>query len=232
MISRNQPLRHQVCARKNSDYWAECWLFFSESQRKDIKMIKGSEVRIADYPIDTLFLDRWSPRAMTGETIPQQELMVLFEAARWAPSSYNNQPWRILYARRDSEHWPLFFDLLVEFNQGWAKNAAALLLFISKTTFDMNGEPSVTHSFDTGAAWENLALQGWLKGLVVHGMQGFDFDRARTALNIPEAYSVDAMAAVGRPGDPSVLPAELRDREWPSDRRKLEQTICEGPFCF
>jgi nitroreductase len=195
-------------------------------------MIKGSEKRKADYPIDQLFLDRWSPRAMTGEAVSQEDLMVLFEAARWAPSSYNNQPWRILYARRDSEHWPLFFDLLVEFNQNWAKNAAALLLFISKTTFDMNGEPSVTHSFDTGAAWENLALQGWLKGLVVHGMQGFDFDRARTALNIPEGYSVDAMVAVGKPGDPSVLPTELRERESPSDRRKLELSICEGPFCF
>jgi hypothetical protein len=126
----------------------------------------------------------------------------------------------------------LFFDLLVEFNQSWAKNAAALLLFISKNTFDMNGEPSITHSFDTGAAWENLALQGWLKGLVVHGMQGFDFDRARTALNVPEGFDVEAMAAVGKPADASVLSEALREREAPSDRRKLDQTICEGPFCF
>ena len=86
-------------------------------------MIKGSDMRRADHLIEPLFLDRWSPRAMTGETISQEELMVLFEAARWAPSSYNNQPWRILYARRDSEHWQLFFDLLVEFNQSWAKSA-------------------------------------------------------------------------------------------------------------
>lgn len=195
-------------------------------------MIKGSEKRQADHPIDKVFLDRWSPRAMSGETISQAELMVLFEAARWAPSSYNNQSWRILYARRDSEHWQLFFDLLVEFNQTWAKNAAALLLFISKTTFDMNGEPSITHSFDTGAAWENLALQGWLKGLVVHGMQGFDYERARTALKIPEGFQVEAMAAVGKPADPATLPDDLRAKEAPSDRRKLEQTICEGPFCF
>jgi nitroreductase len=144
-------------------------------------MIKGSEKRKADHPIDKIFLDRWSPRAMTGEAVSQEDLMTLFEAARWAPSSYNNQPWRILYARRDTQHWPLFFDLLVEFNQSWAKNAGALVLFISRTHFDFNGEPAVTHSFDTGAAWENLALQGWLKGLVVHGMQGFDYDRARTA---------------------------------------------------
>ena len=75
-------------------------------------MIKGSEIRRADHPIDNLFIDRWSPRAMSGEAIEEADLMVLFEAARWAPSSFNNQPWRILYARRDSEHWPLFFDLL------------------------------------------------------------------------------------------------------------------------
>src|SRR4029079_10173110 len=112
-----------------------------------------------------LFLDRWSPRAMSGEEISEAALMVLFEAARWAPSSYNNQPWRILYARRDTEHWPRFFNLMVEFNQSWTSTAAALVVFISKTHFDFNGEPAVTHSFDTGAAWENLALQGSLKGL-------------------------------------------------------------------
>jgi nitroreductase len=195
-------------------------------------MIKGSEKRKADHPIDNLFLDRWSPRAMSGEAVSQEELMVLFEAARWAPSSYNNQPWRFLYAHRDTEHWQTFFDLLVEFNQSWAKNAGVLVLFISKNTFDMNGEPSVTHSFDTGAAWENLALQGWSSGLVVHGMQGFDFERARTSLNIPEGFHVNAMAAIGKPGDISALPEGLKERESPSDRRKLDQTICEGPFCF
>lgn len=195
-------------------------------------MINGSEKRKADHPVDKLFLDRWSPRAMTGEAVSQEDLMVLFEAARWAPSSYNNQPWRLLYAHRDSKHWPLFFDLLVEFNQDWAKNAGALVLLISKTHFDFNGEPSVTHSFDTGAAWENLALQGWLKGFVVHGMQGFDYERARTTLNIPEGFQVEAMVAIGKPADPATLSDDLRGKEAPSDRRQLEQTICEGPFCF
>ena len=195
-------------------------------------MIKGSEKRKADNPIDKLFLDRWSPRAMTGEAIPQEELMVLFEAARWAPSSYNAQPWRMLYAHRDSEHWPLFFNLLVKFNQSWAKDAGVLVLFISRTHFDFNGEPAVTHSFDTGAAWENLALQGWLRGLVAHGMQGFDYERARTELDIPEGFQVEAMAAIGKPADSSTLSADLREKEAPSDRRPLEQTICEGPFCF
>lgn len=195
-------------------------------------MIKGSEVRKATHPVDNLFLDRWSPRAMTGEPIAREDLMTLFEAARWAPSSFNNQPWRMLYAHRDTEQWPLFLDLLVEFNQSWARNAGALVLFISKTVFDKNGEPSVTHSFDTGSAWENFALQGWLKGLVVHGMQGFDYARARSQLNIPETYKVEAMVAVGKPSEAETLPPELREREAPSDRRPLDQTICEGRFCF
>lgn len=200
--------------------------------RKEKLMIKGSEKRTPDHPVDRIFLDRWSPRAMSGEPIPREELMILFEAARWAPSSYNNQPWRILYGLRDTEHWKLFFDLLVEGNQIWAKNAGALLLFISKTTFDRNEKPSITHTYDTGAAWENLALQGSLKGYVVHGMQGFDSERARTALNVPEVFQVEAMAAVGLPASPEVLPEKLQQVEAPSDRRKLEQTICEGPFCF
>ena len=193
-------------------------------------MIKGSEKRRADHPIDELFLDRWSPRAMTGEPIPDEELMVLFEAARWAPSSFNNQPWRILYARRDTEHWATFLDLLVESNQAWASNAAALLLFVSKTTFDRNGKPARTHSFDAGSAWENLALQASLRGVVAHGMQGFDYDRARTALDIPDEYQVEAMVAVGRPGPRESLPEKLQAVESPNDRRPLAQTICEGPF--
>jgi len=193
-------------------------------------MIKGSDKRHADHPVDLLFLDRWSPRAMTGEGIPEEELLVLFEAARWAPSSGNNQPWRILYARRESEYWPMFFELLVESNKVWARNAAALLLFISKTTFDYNGEPYPTHSYDTGAAWENLALQGFLKGYAVHGMQGFDYDRARTTLNIPDGFRVEAMAAIGKPGEKENLPEKLQKRESPNERRSLAQTICEGPF--
>ena len=195
-------------------------------------MIEGSEVRKADHPIEELFLDRWSPRAMSGGSVSAEELMTLFEAARWAPSSYNNQPWRILYARRDTEHWPVFFGLLVEGNQAWAKDAAALLLFVSKETFDFNGRPYPTHSFDTGAAWENLALQATLKGLITHGMQGFDYERARTELNIPEGFRVEAMIAVGRPGDPASLPEKMREMEAPSGRKQLSEITCEGSFNF
>lgn len=193
-------------------------------------MEKGSEKRHAAYPIDKIFLDRWSPRAMSGETIAEEDLMVIFEAARWAPSAYNNQPWRILYARRDGGHWALFQSLLVEANRTWADKAAALLLFVSKTTFDHNGKPARTHSYDTGAAWENLALQATLRGYVIHGMQGFDYERARAELGIPDDYQVEAMAAVGRPGAKEALPEKLQTIETPNDRRPLAQSVCEGAF--
>ncbi len=193
-------------------------------------MITASRHRHPEYPVEDLFPNRWSPRAMSGESIPESELMILFEAARWAPSSNNNQPWRILYARRETPHWPMFLNLLVDANHIWAQHAAALLVFISKTTFDHNGKSSVTHSFDTGAAWENLALQGSLKGYVVHGMQGFSYTRAKTELAIPDDFVVEAMAAVGKPGRLDTLPEDLQKREMPNGRKPLAEIICEGPF--
>lgn len=184
------------------------------------------------YPCDLLFVNRWSPRAMSGEPLTEAELMTLFEAARWAPSCFNNQPWRFLYARREREHWSVFFSLLGEGNQAWCKRAAALIVVISKTTFDHSGKFSPTHSYDTGAAWENLALQGSIMGLVIHGMAGFDHDRARSELEVPEGYTVEAMIAVGRPGDKNDLPEDRRAKEKPSLRKPLSELVCEGPFDF
>jgi len=195
-----------------------------------MKLINGSAVRKPDHPIEPILLDRWSPRAMSGEEIPQEELMRLFEAARWAPSSFNAQQWRALYARRDTGHWQTFFDLLVDANKAWAKNAAVLILFISRRFFDHNNERSVTHSYDCGAAWENFALQGCRQGLVVHGMEGFDYERARKELRIPDEFQVEAMAAVGKPGSKESLPEKLRRRESPNERRKLSESVFEGPF--
>jgi nitroreductase len=192
-------------------------------------MTKGSDVRTADHPIDSLFLDRWSPRAMSGESIDERELLTLFEAARWAPSSGNSQPWRFLYARRDTPHWPVFFDLLAEGNKTWCHNGAALVVFISRQVTE-NGRRLVTHSYDTGAAWLSLALQGWLKGLVVHGMAGFDYARARQALSVPDDFTVEAMACIGRHGRKEDLPEQHRVRESPGSRRPLSETVFEGPF--
>lgn len=142
-------------------------------------MINALEVRKADYPIESLFLKRWSPRAMTGEPFNDKEIMTLFEAARWAPSTYNEQEWRFLYARRDTPQWPLIFDLLVEGNKMWCKDAAILVVIVSHKVFSLNQKPNPVHLFDVGAAYENIALQGAAMNLVVHGMQGFDFAKAR-----------------------------------------------------
>ena len=195
-------------------------------------MIKGSDIRQPDHPIATLFLDRWSPRAMSGEPVTGEELMRLFEAARWAPSASNTQPWRMLYAHRDTAHWPLFFDLLVERNQLWCRNAAVLVLFVSKRTNVKTGKPMLTHTYDTGAAWACFALQGVMNGLVIHGMRGFDAARARETLGLPEDFDVEAMAAVGRPGRTEDLPDLFHAGETPNSRRPLAETVCEGPFAF
>jgi nitroreductase len=193
-------------------------------------VIKGSDVRVPEHPIAPLFLDRWSPRAMSGEPIDLAELMRLFEAARWAPSSANSQPWRMLFARRDTPEWPLFFDLLTDSNKIWCVRAAALVLFISKTIHEKTGKPSITNSYVTGASWENFALQGVVSGLVVHGMQGFDYARAREVLRIPEEFRVEAMGAVGRPGRTEDLPEHLRDRDVPNGRKPLAELVCEGVY--
>lgn len=191
--------------------------------------MKISEFRKPEYNVNEIFFNRWSPRAMSGEEITEAALFPLLEAARWAPSSNNNQPWRFLYARRNTQHWDTFFNLLAETNQIWAKYAAVLLVVISKTTFD-SGKPSRTHSYDTGAAWGNLALQGSLAGLVVHGMQGFDYDKAKEVLRVPDDYSVEAMIAVGKPGNKEDLPAYLQEREVPSARKRLNEIAMEGNY--
>lgn len=189
-----------------------------------------NQYRKPEYDVDEIFFNRWSPRAMSGEEISEDELMTLFEAAKWAPSSFNNQPWRFLYARRNTENWLPFFNLLAEFNQAWAKNASALIVITSKKTFEHNGKPARTHSFDAGAAWQNLALQGSARGLGVHGMQGFDYDKAREVLNVPDDCEVEAMVAVGKPGNKEELPEKLREREFPSARKKLSEIVFEGMF--
>ena len=186
--------------------------------------------RTKAHGADDLFVNRWSPRAMSGETVELRTLHTLFEAARWAPSSNNNQPWRFLFARRETDLWPTFFGLLNEGNRLWAVNAAALVVVISKTTFDYNDKPARTHSFDAGAAWENLALQGSFLGLVVHGMQGFDYEQARVLLKIPGIFQVEAMIAIGRPGRKEALPEHLQEREFPSPRKPLAELVAEGPY--
>ncbi len=192
----------------------------------------GRENRSPDHQIELLFIDRWSPRAMSGAPLEDSDLMKLFEAARWAPSTYNEQEWRFLYARRDTPNWPAFFGLLVEANQAWCDRAAVLMVVLSHKVFTRDGKPNPVHSFDTGAAFENLALQGASMGLVVHGMAGFDRGKARATLGVPDDYEIEAMVAVGHPGDPAELPAQLQAREQPSRRNAIAEFTREGKFAF
>ncbi len=189
-----------------------------------------TQSRQTEFPIEAIFTKRWSPRAMSGKAIDIKELDSLFEAARWAPSSFNNQPWRFVYALRDTSNWEKFLNLLVPFNQTWAKNASALVVIVSKNTFDHNGEPMPTHSFDTGSAWQNLSLEGSARGLVVHGMGGFDYAKAKTELAIPDGYTVEAMAAIGQVGALDVLPEQMQKGEVPSQRKPLKDIVFEGQF--
>jgi nitroreductase len=192
------------------------------------------EGRTADHDIDPIFLRRWSPRAFTGAEIPESTLLRIFEAARWAPSSYNSQPWRFLYARRDTPQWPTFLGLLGEFNQSWAKNAAVLIVVLSKTTMRPPGRdadiPSHSHSFDAGAAWANLALQATALGWHAHGMVGFDIPRTAVELRVPEGYRIEAAIAIGQQGDKATLPEALQARESPNSRDPVSSFAFEGAF--
>ena len=186
--------------------------------------------RTSEYSINPLILSRWSPRSMTGEELGDDDIMSLFEAARWAPSSFNNQPWRFIYAKRNTEHWDRLFNLLVDVNKTWAKNAALLTVVISRKNFEFNEKPARTHQFDTGSAWENLALEASSRGIVAHGMQGFDYEKAKTELGIPADFEVMAMIAIGKRGPKENLPTELQDKEKPNDRKALKDIIMEGTY--
>jgi nitroreductase len=195
-----------------------------------------SSKRSAEFAIDPIFIDRWSPRAFTGETIDENTLFTLFEAARWAPSAGNSQPWRFIYALKDSANWPSFFGLLNENNQRWAANASALVVLVSKTTHVRSGEtepsPLRNHSFDSGAAWANLALQALHSGWRTHAMGGFNRDKARDVLSVPQGYNVEVAIAIGRQAQLSSLPPDLQEREQPNQRRPLGKFVAEGRFAF
>ena len=184
--------------------------------------------RIADYAINEQFINRWSPRAFTAEPISEDILLSFLEAARWAPSAYNSQPWRFLYARRDTPNWERYLELLVPFNRSWAQQASALVLIISKTSFD--DKPALWHTFDTASPWGHLALQASISGWHTHGMAGFDQELARKELKIPEGYDLHAMVAIGKLGDKATLAEALQAREVPSPRRPLSELAAEGDF--
>ena len=188
------------------------------------------KTRSTTHEINSLIINRWSPRSFMPEEISDKELFSLFEAARWAPSSSNSQPWRFIYAKRNSKNWNDLFNLLVDFNKQWCANASVLIVIVSRKNFEHNGQPSITHQFDTGSAWENLAIQAVSQGLITHAMAGFDYEKTRKDLAVPADYEVVAMIAIGKRGPKEKLSPELQAREIPNTRKPLSEIVMEGKF--
>ncbi len=197
--------------------------------------MKTLDVRIANHPIMPLILERWSTRAFDPSAeVSYEQLAILFEAARWAPSAFNQQPWHFIFSLRDGRGWEGIRDLLIPFNRSWASSASALICVCSE--IDAPGKqpgerfPSYSHSFDSGAAWALLALQAQRLGLNTHAMSGFDIDRAGAILRLPANLKPEAIIALGRAVDPCNLPEELRKREVPSNRKPIEDFVYEANF--
>lgn len=187
---------------------------------------------LRQFPIHDLLARRWSPRAFDERLVDPKLLQSLLEAARWAPSSNNEQPWRFIVASKQHEtDWNRLFECLAEGNRRWAVRAPVLILSVASLHFEDDGKPN-RHAFhDTGLATENLVLQATAQGLIAHQMAGFDVEKARTDLRVPAGYEPVAMIAVGYPGDPTVLPERLRARELqPRIRRPIGEWAFLGQW--
>ncbi|ENH98093.1 nitroreductase [Gracilibacillus halophilus YIM-C55.5] len=185
--------------------------------------INVQDYRKADYAIDDMFLQRWSPRAFSDEEIDEETLMSVLEAARWAPSGSNKQPWHFVIARNQEDR-ERFQSFIMDGNRVWCDKAPAYVLILS------DREAGGSHAFDAGTAWGFLSLQAMKKGLITHAMGGFHKDQAREELGIPEKYDVHAVIAIGYQDEMEKLDEQLQEREKPSDRRKLADSLTEGTF--
>ncbi|TGX54669.1 nitroreductase [Sphingomonas gei] len=186
--------------------------------------------RTPDHPVEPLFVDRWSPRSFTGEPVPDAVLASAFEAARWAPSASNVQPWRFLIARHGDAHWETFVSLLAPRNALWASRASALIVVLSELKLERRGAivDNHSHSFDTGAAWTNFAHQALLLGWHTHGIGGFDREAARERLAVPADFAIETVVALGRQGALDTLHADFHAGESPSTRRPITESVFAG----
>jgi nitroreductase len=185
-----------------------------------------------DHPIHDLIRARWSPRAFSDQHVSDETLRSLFEAARWAPSSNNEQPWAFLVSRKgEGANHEKMLSTLVEFNQSWAKNAPVLVIAVSQLAFAKNGTPNRNAFYDTGAAVALLSIEATAQGLFVHQMAGFDPQKAREAFLIPEGWEAISAFTIGHPGDPASLPEKLREREHaPRARKPLSDFVMSGKW--
>ncbi|RMG75041.1 MAG: nitroreductase [Bacteroidetes bacterium] len=178
------------------------------------------------HPIHELLAERWSPRAFDpARAIREAEVKQLFEAARWAPSSFNGQPWRYLYAHRGAESFSKLLGVLSPFNQAWAAQAGLLILGVAKTSVEGREAPNAYARYDLGAANFALTVQAQAMGLYVHQMAGFDRAQAREAFGIPADHDPVVVLAVGGLGDPAQLPEQLREREIPRKPRLPQESL-------
>ena len=183
--------------------------------------------RNVKYNIDPAFTRRWSPRGYTGEKISEEDFLAIVEAGRLSPSCANSQPWRVIYGYRETDDWDMLFDLLVQANQSWVKNCGVLMIFVAKK-IDDKGKEWGKHMFDTGAFWCSMALEASNRNLPMHGMGGFDHDRAREVLRLSDDYEVAAMAAMGVPGNPEALSEKQQEMEKPNGRKESSELIIKA----
>lgn len=198
--------------------------------------VQTANTRKTEYDISPVFVSRWSPRAFTGEPVEDAALFSLFEAARWAPSANNSQPWRFIYAKNGGAGWDKLLGLANENNRRWASRAGVLVALLSKKTHVRNGDTEPTplrnHSLDAGAAWASLAFQAVHVGLATHAIGGFDRDNAPSVLGVPEGFQVEILIAIGKQGERADLPEDIQGREQPAPRKPLASFYAEGQFNF
>jgi nitroreductase len=179
--------------------------------------------------VHELIRNRWSPRAFSSQEVSNEDLKVVLEAARWAASSYNEQPWRFFVARkRDRSAYQQFLEALVLANQAWANSAPVLIIMAAKRTFSHNGTPNYYGLHDAGQALAYLMLQATALGLHAHAMAGFDHEKARKEIGIPDDYDIGAAVALGYLGDPDQLSEQPRKAELAKRSRKPLNEIAFG----
>lgn len=183
-------------------------------------------------PIHDLVAERWSPLSFADRAVEPEKLLALLEAARWAPSSFNEQPWVYFVATKaEPDEYDKLFQCLMSGNQPWAQAAPILMLSVAHLKFNRNEKPNRHAYHDVGLASATLSLQATALGLVVHQMAGFDQERTRAALAIPADWDPVAMMALGYPGEPSALPEALQEREVaPRTRKELADFIFTGQW--
>ncbi|RLD64719.1 MAG: nitroreductase [Bacteroidetes bacterium] len=192
-------------------------------------MIKKAKTK---HKVIEIIKNRWSPRSFSGKEIDQESISSLFEAASWAASAFNEQPWRFIYATKNNDKiYKQILDSLIDWNQNWAKSAPLLILTVTKLKFSHNNEPNRTAFYDLGQAIGQLGLQASSMGLFVHQMTGFDNEKAEKTFNIPEGYIAVSVLAVGYLGKAKDLNEDLEKMEIsPRERKNMDSFVFEGDF--